>query len=112
MVRTQIRVVAPQDRRDELIGAFKSIIGPTRVQAGCLGCRLYRDVADDNALIYVEEWASETALDRRIRSSEYRTVLGLLDASAEPPDFTVDACSRRLGLEYVSAVRSTGRDPH
>lgn len=108
MVRTALRIVAPEGRRDEFARAFTSIIGPTRVQPGCLGCWLYQGVADENSLTYVEEWASEAALDRRIRSPEYGTILGLLDASAEPPEFTVDACSRRLGLEYVTAIRGTG----
>ena len=107
MVRTAMRIVAPKGRRDELIGAFNSIIGPTRVQAGCLGCWLYQGVADEDAITYVEEWASEAALDRHIRSQDYRTILGLLDASAESPEFTVDSCSRQLGLEYVTA-RGTG----
>jgi len=66
---------------------------------------VYRDDADENALLLTQEWATQAALDRYIRSDLYRTVLAVIEMAHEPPDMRFDTVSRRAGIEIVEAAR-------
>ena len=80
MIQASLGIVAPAERRDEIVQTFRSLVGPTEVKAGCLGCRVYQDVSDKNALTYVEEWQTQEDLERHLRSDQYRKLLTLIGA--------------------------------
>jgi len=87
------------------VKSLHSLLGPTRVAAGCLGCDLYQDVAEPNILLYTEHWRAQEDLDRRIRSDPFKTLIAVMEAAAEPPDIRLNWVSQVKGLEYLAEVR-------
>lgn len=77
----------------------------TEVQLDCDRCRLYRDAQDDRACLLAQEWGTQTALDRYLRSDLYRTVLAVLETASEPPEVCFDTLAQRAGVEVVEGAR-------
>jgi quinol monooxygenase YgiN len=105
MVVSTLRIVTAPRSRAEVVRALNAQLGPTRVQPGCLRCDLYRDVDNQGAITLVEEWESQTDLDLRLRSDDYRSVLGAIDLAQEAPVIHFDTVTRREGLEIIASAR-------
>lgn len=84
---------------------MRSLLGPTRVKPGCVGCTLYREVENKNAVALVEEWESRQHLDNHIRSHEYRIILALMDMSSVPPEVQFATVSHMAAMETIRSVR-------
>ena len=106
MLQASLRIVAPPERRDEIVQTFRSLVEPTEVKRGCLGCRFYQDVADKNALTYVEQWRTQEDCERHLRSEQYRKLLALIDLSTSPPELRFHTISETSGIEYLATVRT------
>jgi quinol monooxygenase YgiN len=105
MVISTLRILTAPKSRAEVLGTLTAQLGFLRVQPGCLGCDLYRDVEDPGAITLVEEWDSQAALDLRLRSEDYRSVLAAIELSREHPVIHFDTVIRRAGLEVVASAR-------
>jgi quinol monooxygenase YgiN len=105
MVISTLRIITAPKSRAEVIRTLAAQMGPMRVQPGCLRCDLYRDVEDPGAVTLVEEWESQTELDLRLRSEEYRAVLAAIELAQEQPVIHFDTVIRRAGLEIVASAR-------
>jgi quinol monooxygenase YgiN len=81
----------------------------TRLEPGCLDCQLWTSAMEENpgrtAVHYEERWATERAIENRVRSAAFTSVLEVLEAAAEAPHVEFDFVSRQQGLEYVEEVR-------
>ena len=86
MIQARLTIVADPNRREEMVRSICTLIESSRLDSGCLDCRLYADVANPNALTLVEEWATRPDLERRLRSTEYGQLLQLMEVSREPPE--------------------------
>ena len=98
-------MVVPPERRDDIVTMLRSMIGPVSVSTGCLTCRLFQDVLDENMLCWEEEWRTREDLHRHIRSTQYRRILAALDLASEKPDVRVEHVSAGLGMELIASVR-------
>ena len=107
MIQASLRIVAPAEKRAEIVRAFRLLLEPTEVKHGCLGCRFYQDVLDKNALTYVEEWQTQGDLEHHLRSEQYRKLLALIDLSTVPPALRFHTISETSGLEYLASVRTS-----
>ncbi len=105
MVICTLRIVTVPQSRAKVIRTLAAQLGPTRVQPGCLRCDLYRDIEDQGAITLVEEWESQTDLDLRLRSEDYRSVLAAIEMAQEPPLIHFDTVTRRAGLEIIASAR-------
>ncbi len=105
MVIATVRVVVPASKRGEVLQALRSLRGPTEAHGDCRGYHVYQDDGDENALMLMQEWATQLALDRYIRSDLYRTVLAIIEMASEPPDIRFDTVARRAGMEIVASTR-------
>ena len=81
------------------------VIGPTKVQPGCISCRFYQDVNNPDYVFLVEEWKTREALDHHVKSEQYRIILSLVDSSEKPPGLKIYTISKIEGLEAIEAVR-------
>ena len=106
-VLARVRMVAPEDKRQEIVRTLRSLLEPTQVEPGCVTCHFYQDVQDENVLNYVEEWCSQEDLERHLRSDQYRKLLAVIDAAAEPPEIRFDTVSQTRGIETIEAARHT-----
>jgi quinol monooxygenase YgiN len=105
MILASVTIIAATGQREELLRALRSLLGPIRVEPGCLSCHLYQDVEQPEALTLVEEWASPTDVERRLRSDEYRLLLQLMESSPEPPKVAFHVVEQTQGLERVHQAR-------
>jgi quinol monooxygenase YgiN len=109
MLRVQLRV-APAIR-DRAAKSLVRLIGPTRAARECTHCSTYADVEDPNSLLYVEEWATQDAIEARLRAADLRVLLSVLDLACEPPTIRLDTINETRGLEAIAMARAGGERP-
>jgi quinol monooxygenase YgiN len=105
MVISTLRIVTVPRSRPEVVRTLTAQLGPLRAQPGCHRCDLYQDIENREAITLVEEWESQTELDLRLRSEEYRAVLAAIELAQEQPVMHFDTVTRRAGLEIVASAR-------
>jgi quinol monooxygenase YgiN len=105
MILVTLSVVPMPDRREEMVAVFWMLLGPLRVEPGCLACELYEEVGEGGSLLYLEEWETAEQLERHMRSARYERLLAVMEASARPPVLRYHKVSDAKGMEYLQAVR-------
>jgi quinol monooxygenase YgiN len=98
-------VVVPADKSTEAIGILLPILEQTRLEAGCVSCRLYRDLFDENAILLEHEWACESDLQRHLRSRRFHTVLLVVEMASEPPEIRFDMVPHSKGIDVIERLR-------
>jgi quinol monooxygenase YgiN len=106
MIHAMVTIVSPPGQRQGFEQALRSVLGPTRVEPGCLFCRLYEDVEIAGAFTLVEDWVSPADLKRRLRSETYRQLLLLMELSPEAPVIQFHSVGRTAGMDAILAARS------
>ena len=106
MIIVTLRIKVPGNRRKEFLDSARLIVGPTKVQPGCIGCNFYQDLDEPDAVLLVEEWESRENLEHHIKSDSYRIILSLMELSDEAPEIKFNTISKTEGLEAIEAVRS------
>ncbi len=105
MIVFSLSVVVPRSRRRDVVHSVGALLGHTRATPGCMDCRLYADYEDSNAIMLVEEWASQAALDQHLASDAYRTLVSAIEISTKPPRIHFDDVVQRGGLEVIAMAR-------
>jgi quinol monooxygenase YgiN len=105
MILVTLSVSSPSGRREEMVEVFWTLLGPIQVEPGCLSCRLFAEICNDDGLLYVEEWETAEQLERHMRSARYERLLAVMEASACPPVLRYHTVSDSKGMEYLQAVR-------
>lgn len=106
MILVTLRVTVPAQKRREILQILRSVVGPTRVAAGCVSCCLYQDAEDESVLGLVEEWRTEADLRRHLRPERYRKILAVMESAIEPPEIKLNTISHVAGLEAIEAARA------
>jgi quinol monooxygenase YgiN len=101
-----LRIKVPRERRRDFMDSARLIVEPTKIQPGCISCRLYQDSDEPDVVFLVEEWKSRKELDRHLNSEQYRIVLSLMEASDQFPEIKLNTISKTEGLEAIEAARS------
>ena len=106
MVRFNLTINGSERTMRQVAEALRTLAVSTRLEAECLGCRVWLDDDGDTNFAHHEEvWASEIDMRRRIRSDQFTSVLALMERSREAPDVQFDFVTTTRGLEYVAEVR-------
>ncbi len=87
---------------------LRALIGPTRVETGCISCRLYREVIDPRSVIWLEEWSTQEDLERHLRSRQYMKILAALDMSDMRPEIRFDTVVETKGMQLIEEARGVG----
>ena len=110
MIHATIRMkMQGQQKVREVLGILRSVAERTRVEPGCISCRIYRDDQDDHAILIEEFWKSQEELDRHLRSTEYRNVLLVVEMAREKPEISFCEFSGSTGVETIEKARSQER---
>jgi quinol monooxygenase YgiN len=96
-------IVLPE-RRTDLLETMRGMIESVRVEKGCLSCRLFEDVEDRNALVLVEEWATQQDIESHIRTDNQRRLLALMDLLSEQPEYRFITVSHTAGMDLIENV--------
>ena len=110
MITVSLGFRVSHKRRKDFMNSARLIPGPTRIQPGCISCRLYQDLDESDAVFLVEEWDSRKKLDRHLNSDQYRVILSLMEASDRFPDIKINTISKTEGLEAIEAVRNGSKN--
>ena len=106
MIIVTLRIKVPRERHRDFMDSARLIVEPTKIQTGCISCRLYQDSDEPDVVFLVEEWKSRKELDRHLNSDQYRIVLSLMEASDQFSEIKLSTISKTEGLEAIEAVRS------
>jgi quinol monooxygenase YgiN len=109
MVRISVRLEAASARAaQDLLDALRFLIPATQRQAGCLSCNAWTD--STQTVHYVEEWAAEPDVARRVRGDAFTRLLSVLELSRNPR-VQFDFGTSTRGLDYVVEERSRDTAP-
>ena len=106
MVIGTLRIPLSADRRVKVIEVLRSVQGRVLAQPGCAACQIYEDEGPEPAVILIQRWDSDAALEDHIRSETYRRILGAIELSVGPPEVRFDHVSASEGMELIQRLRS------
>jgi quinol monooxygenase YgiN len=110
MIHSTIRMQVSPQKHVEALRILRSTAERNKILPGCLHCRIYEDVQEDNLIMFEEIWTDEEAMERHLRSAEYRTVLLVMEMALHEPEVRFNTISRSTGIETIErAQESTSR---
>ena len=110
MIHATVTIVSPPGQRRSFAQALRCVVGPTRVEPGCLFCHLFEDVETPGSFTLVEDWVSPADFERRLRSDTYRQLLLLMELAPEAPVVQFHTVSSTGGMDVIRAARSRADD--
>jgi quinol monooxygenase YgiN len=108
MIVGTLRILPAPDRRADVLEVFRAIQGPVQAQPGCAACHIYEEQGLEPAVVLVERWESQAALEAHLRSEAYRRILGAIELSGAPPEVQFDYVSATNGMELIERSRRPG----
>lgn len=96
-----MQIVAPDEKRPEILSALGRLLGPTRAAAGCLQAHLYSNVDRSKTLLLVEEWDSREQFERNLGPAKLNTIVAVIELSSEAPVVRVDSVEREEGVSAL-----------
>jgi quinol monooxygenase YgiN len=106
MIHATIRMAMPGRKVSEAVEILRSVAERTRVEPGCISCRIYHDIQEEHVIMIEEVWSSEEELERHLRSPEYRNVLLVVEMADEKPEISFSTFSHATGVETIEKARS------
>ncbi len=105
MVLATMRMIIPSKKRADALKILRLTAGQCKEHSGCLDCRIYGDLQEDNVLMFEERWRSEEDLAQHLRSDGYRNVLLVMEMALHQPEIRFDTISSSTGIETVERAR-------
>ena len=105
MIHSTIRMDLSPEKEREALEILRSITERTKVEPGCISCRIYRDVQEKDAIMIEQLWRSQEELERHLRSSDYRSLLLVVEMAKGPPEFRFNVISESSGVEAIEKAR-------
>lgn len=107
MIIELLGFVSRPDKGKDLFKVLNSSLGPTRVQPGCMECRLYQDCSDTSRHYLESRWETADDLVRHIQSDAYKRLLLLMELGTGPPSIEFFTVSETKGLDFIKTVRQS-----
>jgi quinol monooxygenase YgiN len=101
MMICNVTIKAENRSREEVLEILSSVRGPVEGTPGCVRCRIYQDMQNNDLILYEEIWQEEEHLYQHIRSDLYLKILTAMDLSGEPPKVEFSVVSRTAGMELI-----------
>jgi quinol monooxygenase YgiN len=99
-------MLIPSKKRGEAVEILGSLAERWRFEAGCISCRVYQDVEEEQVIIFEELWEDEESLERHLRSDEYRKLLLVVEMATEYPEIRFNTISHSAGIETIERARN------
>jgi len=100
-----LRIRPAPHRHAEVLEIFQAVQGPLLAQPGCVACHIYEEPGPARAIVLVERWESQGALEAHLRSETYRRILGAIELSGGPPEVCFDSVSATGGMDLIERAR-------
>ena len=109
MVRLTVALRAPSARdAQDVVETLRFLMATTRLEPGCQECTVWLE--PPFTVRYGEGWATDADVRRRVQSSAFTSLLGLMECASEPPDVQFDFVTNTRGLDFVAEVRGQALD--
>jgi quinol monooxygenase YgiN len=105
MIHSSVRILTRPGKRDDTLAILCSMAERTRVETGCITCRIYWDAQDENSILLEEMWNTQEDLNRHLRSEEYRNVLLIMEMAVKQPEIKFEFISHFEGIETIVKAR-------
>ena len=105
MIVGTLTILPAPHRRAEVLEVLRSIQGPVLAQPGCAACHIYEEHGPQPAVVLVERWETDAALEAHLRSDAYRRVLAAIELSGGPPEVSFDYVSTTEGIDRIERAR-------
>lgn len=109
MIQAVLRIVAPSEKREEVLDVLRCLKGPTEVSRGCRGCQVLRDAEDEGALTYFVQWGTRDDAEEHFRSERFRRLLPYIEMSVEPPEVEISDVAPVGGMEFLVTAIGAAR---
>jgi quinol monooxygenase YgiN len=104
MVRLTVALHAASARSgQELLDTLRFLMTSTRLEDGCQECHAWLD--PDFTVHYLERWATEDDMRRRVRSPSFTSLLVVMEHARDTPEVQFDFVTTTRGLDFVAEVR-------
>jgi quinol monooxygenase YgiN len=98
------RVRTDMEKREDLVRVARAVAEASRAEPGCISYRVYEDIDTPNDFVFVEEWESDTALQRHFATSHVTDFMSAIQATiVAPPDVKFHSIASSMDLADVTA---------
>jgi quinol monooxygenase YgiN len=108
VILSKVRLFPAPEKRRQTLAVLRSVQGPTQAEPSCSASQVYEEDTPEAAILYVEEWKSESEFRDHVRSDLYRRILAAIDLSKCAPEVCIYNVSDVQGLELVQQIRESG----
>jgi quinol monooxygenase YgiN len=106
MIQASMRIIAPSEKRGEILDVMQGMLGPTEVSRGCLSCQILFDFDNGDAITYIMRWDTKSDLQEHLRSERFRRLLPYMELSIRRPEVEVSIIEPIGGMELlVSSIQ-------
>ena len=89
-----------------MLQALRSVLLPAEFNAGSMGCQLYAQTNEADALFYLEQWATKDDVEREICSARFGKLLAIIEAAAGSPILEIHYVAETFGWDYIRMLRN------
>jgi hypothetical protein len=100
-----LRLKSHSGKTHEMLQALRSVMLPAEFEMGSMGCALYAQVDEVEALCYFEDWSTREDLEREVRSARFGRLLAVMECAAGRPTLEVHLISQTQGWDYIRHLR-------
>jgi quinol monooxygenase YgiN len=106
MIHATVKMKIPVQKAGEVMEILRSVAERTRVQPGCVSCRVYHDTQEGQLILFEETWSTQQDLNKHLRSEEYRNVLLVIEMADEKPEILFNPLADSTGMETIEKARA------
>jgi quinol monooxygenase YgiN len=106
MIETTIKMTVPVEKKKEVLQTVRAMLGPIRLERGCLSCNCYVDVENESVLFFEEEWKTREDLENHLRSDHFSVLNGAMRLLRVEPDIRFNTIASTAGPEAIQAARA------
>lgn len=78
MIRVISKSCFYEDKTEEAIKMYKELVEKTRMEEGCISYSLFQDIKDNSILTMIEEWESQDALDKHMKTEHFKRLVPMI----------------------------------
>jgi quinol monooxygenase YgiN len=106
MIETTIKMRVPVGKKKEILQTMRAMLGPIRLERGCISCNCYEDVEDESVLFFEEAWRTKEDLDSHLRSDHFGVLNGAMRMLHLEPEIRFNTIESTAGPEAIYAARA------
>lgn len=107
VIVTTIRMRTDSDHRKELMQTVGGLFQQKSQDHGCLSRYFYREIGNDDSVLLVEEWESESDWREHLKSTEFAVLLGAMSLLEDPKVVEFKLMSQVGSVDCLKKLRIT-----